>query len=236
MYASKGILLSAITPKEGPTSPNPSSLEEKRRESSIAEESPSNLPSSPYSFFTKRQKWLIVFLGTFAATFSPLSSFVFFPAITAISESLHVSIGRINLTITSYMIVAGIAPAFLGNLADTIGRRAVYLLMMGIYCVANVGLALQSNWTALFILRMVQSAGSAGRQSAFLLFNTTAMVPGVLVSLGPNVVSLGAESGGASVLVFLRPVCWWRSRLVTEYGAEFGGETAILVALVIAHS
>jgi MFS family permease len=71
------------------------------------------------------------------------------------------------------MIVAGIAPAFLGNLADTIGRRAVYLLMMGIYCVANVGLTLQSNWTALFILRMVQSAGSAGRQSALLLFNTT---------------------------------------------------------------
>lgn len=59
------------------------------------------------------------------------------------------------------MVVAGIAPAILGDLADTIGRRAVYLLIISIYCLANIGLALQSNWTALFILRMVQSAGSA---------------------------------------------------------------------------
>ncbi|KAM0388282.1 hypothetical protein ACHAQC_009892 [Fusarium culmorum] len=32
---------------------------------------------------------------------------------------------------------------------------------MTIYCAANIGLALQSNWTALFVLRMVQSAGIA---------------------------------------------------------------------------
>lgn len=60
------------------------------------------------------------------------------------------------------MIVAGIAPAVIGDMADMTGRRTVYLLTMGIYCMANVGLALQSSWTALFVLRMLQSAGGAG--------------------------------------------------------------------------
>ena len=133
--------------------------------SPIAKKLASSSPSQPYSSFTKAQKWLIILLATFAATFSPLSSFIFFPAITALSESLHVPIAKINLTITSYMIVAGIAPAILGDLADTLGRRPVYLSMMSIYCAANVGLALQNNWATLFVLRMVQSAGSAGKQS-----------------------------------------------------------------------
>jgi MFS family permease len=83
-------------------------------------------------------------LISIAATFSPLSSFIFFPATNGLSQSLHVSVGRINLTITSYMIVAGLAPSILGDLADNIGRRIVYLLMMSILCSQCwVGLAKQ---------------------------------------------------------------------------------------------
>jgi MFS family permease len=117
----------------------------------------------PYSQFSLFEKRLIIFMISFAATFSPLSSFIFFPAIDSLSQSLHVSIEKINLTVTSYLIVAGIAPAVIGDMADMTGRRIVYLLTMAIYCSANIGLALQSSWTALFILRMVQSAGSAGK-------------------------------------------------------------------------
>ncbi|CAI6336636.1 unnamed protein product [Periconia digitata] len=116
---------------------------------------------TPYSQFTKIEKRLIVALITFAATFSPLSSFIFFPAINALSSSLQVSVEKINLTVTSYMIVAGIAPAVIGDMADTSGRRVAYLTTVGIYCAANVGLAVQNNWTALFLLRMLQSAGGA---------------------------------------------------------------------------
>ena len=120
----------------------------------------------PYSNFTRNQKRLIVSLVTFAATFSPLSSFIFFPAIDASSVSLHVSVEKINTTVTSYLIVAGVAPAVIGDMADMTGRRVVYLLTMGIYCVANVGLAVRDSWTALFILRMLQSAGSTGMDSS----------------------------------------------------------------------
>jgi MFS family permease len=134
-----------------------------------ASSSVAGLALRPYSTLTRRQKILVLCLASFAATFSPLSSFIFFPAIDDLSQALHVSVGQVNLTITSYMIVAGLAPAILGDLADKIGRRVVYLFMMGIYCIANVGLALQSSWTALFLLRMLQSSGSAGRPLPTLL-------------------------------------------------------------------
>lgn len=147
--------------KDEPASLPSPSLHDKAPTLSTPCEHVSAPTSPPYSSFTKRQKWLIIFLSTFAASFSPLSSFIFFPAITTLSDSLNVSTAKINYTITSYMIVAGIAPALMGDLADTVGRRAAYLLILSIYCLANIGLALQSNWAALFVLRMMQSAGSA---------------------------------------------------------------------------
>jgi len=119
-------------------------------------------PPIPYSTFTKSQKRLIVFLIAIAGMFSPLSSFIYYPAITSLSKDLHVSIELINLTITSYMVVSGIAPAFIGDLADMTGRRWVYILTLAIYCAADVGLALQRSWVALLLLRMVQSVGSSG--------------------------------------------------------------------------
>ncbi|KAL8890263.1 MAG: hypothetical protein Q9215_002551 [Flavoplaca cf. flavocitrina] len=136
-------------------------LPPEKERSSTAKDVESLAQGTPYSYFTKAQKRLVVCIITFAATFSPLSSFIFFPAINALSQSFHVSVQKINLSITSYMIVSGIAPAILGDKADMTGRRIVYLLTFTIYLMANVGLAVQRTWTALFILRMLQSAGGA---------------------------------------------------------------------------
>ncbi|KAL8894920.1 MAG: hypothetical protein Q9207_008366 [Kuettlingeria erythrocarpa] len=136
-----------------------------KEESSATPEVESSAAAPTYSHFTKGQKQLIVSIITFAATFSPLSSFIFFPAITALSQSLQVSVERINLTVTSYMIVSGIAPALMGDVADMAGRRIVFLLMFAIYLMANVGLAVQRSWIALFLLRMLQSAGGAANKA-----------------------------------------------------------------------
>jgi hypothetical protein len=139
-----------------------------RRSSLPAIEEPQDIDqatSMPYSTFTKQQKRLICFLIAFAAMFSPLSSFIYYPAITSLAKDLHTSIELINLTISSYMIVSGIAPAIIGDLADITGRRWIYILTLFIYCAADVGLALQRSWPALLTLRMVQSVGSSGKSS-----------------------------------------------------------------------
>ncbi|KIW93379.1 uncharacterized protein Z519_05984 [Cladophialophora bantiana CBS 173.52] len=100
-------------------------------------------------------------LVAFASCFSPVSSFIYYPALTAIPKDLHTTLSRVNLTITSYMIVSGVAPTLFGSMADQVGRRPVYLLMFVLYVLADVGLALQNTYPALLLLRMLQSAGGS---------------------------------------------------------------------------
>ena len=117
---------------------------------------------SPYSAFTSLQKKQIALLVALATMFSPLSSFIYYPCIDSIAKDLGVTVELINLTITSYMIVSGIAPAIIGDFADMVGRRPIYMITFTIYFAANVGLAAQRSYPALLILKMIQSAGASG--------------------------------------------------------------------------
>lgn len=151
----------------------------------------SRLDEAPvYSEFSHVQKNYIIGLAAFAGWFSSVSSFIYFPAIPAIAHDLDESIERINLTVTSYLIVSGIFPSITGNAADRFGRRPVFLVALTVYLLSNVGLALQSTFGLLFFLRMVQSAGISG---------TFSVTYGVLSDLFTP-----AERGGyAGIISFL---------------------------------
>ncbi|OAR00245.1 hypothetical protein LLEC1_03470 [Akanthomyces lecanii] len=116
----------------------------------------------PFTVFTVNQRRWIVFLAAFAGMFSPMSSFIFYPAINSIATGLDATVELVNLAVTTYMVVSGIVPALLGTAADRYGRRPVYMAALSIYLAANIGLALQSSFPALLVLRMLQSAGSSG--------------------------------------------------------------------------
>lgn len=62
----------------------------------------------------------------------------------------------------SPQIFQGLAPTFVGSFSDTAGRRPAYLICFAIYALANLGLALQNDYVALLVLRMLQSSGSSG--------------------------------------------------------------------------
>ena len=115
-----------------------------------------------HSVFSSRRKTLVVFMTSLGSLFSPLSTFIYLPALNVLASDLHVSNASINLTVTSYMIFQGLAPMFFGDLSDMAGRRPAYIIAFLIYFCANLGLALQSNYPALFVLRGLQSTGSSG--------------------------------------------------------------------------
>ncbi|PMD35863.1 MFS general substrate transporter [Hyaloscypha variabilis F] len=115
-----------------------------------------------YSAFSTGQKRFIVLMVTWAAFISPTSANIYFPALNPLEVDLNVSATLINLTLTSYMIFQGLAPTVFGDLADMAGRRPAYIIAFTIYLGANIGLALQSSYAALFILRCMQSTGSSG--------------------------------------------------------------------------
>jgi multidrug resistance protein len=160
------------------------------------EPDPENLapiPSGPpHSAFSPGKRKFIVFMAAFAGFFSPLSANIYFPALNTLSKDLHVSSSLINLTLTSYMIFQGLAPTFFGDLADMAGRRPAYLIGFVIYIAANIGIACQNSYAALFVLRCLQSTGSS---------STIALASGVVAD-----VSTSAERGMYMGLVTLGPM------------------------------
>jgi len=117
------------------------------------------------STFRSYQKAFIVTMAIFAAMMSQLSSQMYFPAIPLLAQHYQVTTGRINLSITTYMIVQGLAPSVMGSFADTGGRRPAYIASFLIFLAANIGLALQNSYVALLALRCMQSAGSSAATS-----------------------------------------------------------------------
>ncbi|RAH77888.1 MFS general substrate transporter [Aspergillus japonicus CBS 114.51] len=116
----------------------------------------------PYSILSERKKVCLMITASFAGLISPLSSTVYFPALTSLADAMHVSSTRINLTVMMYLIFQGIAPSFIGSFSDTHGRRPAYLVSFVIYLGANIGLALQTHYAALMVLRCLQACGSSG--------------------------------------------------------------------------
>jgi MFS family permease len=146
-------------------------------------------PFDHYSAFLPWQKNCIISLAALAGWFSSISSFIYFPAISFLAADLHVSIEQVNLTVTSYLIMAGVFPSIMGDAADRFGRRPVFLVALAVYFGANVGLALQSHFALLFFFRMLQSAGISG---------TFSIAYGVLSDLFTP-----AERGGYSGIISL---------------------------------
>ncbi|KAJ7627150.1 MFS general substrate transporter [Roridomyces roridus] len=126
--------------------------------SSIPEE-----PPEPYSVYSSKEKWIIVALISYGGLFSPLSSNIYFPAIPILSEAFHKSTELINLTVTMYIVFQALAPMFWGTLADSWGRRPMFICCLILLAISCVGLALvplNAYWL-LLVLRCFQAAGSA---------------------------------------------------------------------------
>lgn len=66
-----------------------------------------------------------------------------------------VSVDKIDLTVTLYMVVAIIAPTLVGDTADVLGRRPLHVIALSLYIGANIAIALLSTYPALLGLRVL---------------------------------------------------------------------------------
>lgn len=116
----------------------------------------------PHSIFSARKKMFVVLAASLGAMFSPFTTNIYFPLIDVIARALGVSVTEVNLTITTYMIIQGVAPSFVSAISDYYGRRLAYVIGLIVYFGANLGLALNNSYAGLLVLRCLQSAGSSG--------------------------------------------------------------------------
>lgn len=72
------------------------------------------------------------------------------------------SIDAINLTITSYMAVATVAPTLLGDAVDVLGRRPACVFSLSLYVVTNLATALSRSYVTVLVLRLFQAFAISG--------------------------------------------------------------------------
>ncbi|KAH9835065.1 putative transporter AQR1 [Teratosphaeria destructans] len=113
----------------------------------------------PYTIFSPASKLFIVITVSLSALISPFGATTFYPALDVLADELHVTPSLINLSLTTYMIAQAIAPSLIAGASDNTGRRLSFIVCFIIFICANVGLALQTAYAALLVLRMVQAFG-----------------------------------------------------------------------------
>ncbi|KAF9894511.1 hypothetical protein FE257_006395 [Aspergillus nanangensis] len=123
---------------------------------------PDDVDDVPFCVLPERRKVALILTASFMGMVSPMSAGIYYPALPALSADMHVSYSLINLSVTTYLILQAVAPSFTGSFSDVHGRRPAYIFCFVTYLGANIGLALQSNYAALMVLRCVQAAGSSG--------------------------------------------------------------------------
>ncbi|KAI1165731.1 major facilitator superfamily domain-containing protein [Nemania serpens] len=185
----------------------------------------------PHSVFSDYMITYLTYLLGFLSLASSLTATIYFPIIDLLAERYHTSVQAINLTITLYVVLQGIAPSFFSPLSDTLGRRPVFLITFTIYLLAGVGLvANTNNYVALILLRGLQSIGGSA-----VLSLAYAVVADVVPHsrrgsvLGPMLAAtnlgpcIGPVIGGGAILVSGNPR-WCFATLVI-----FGASALLLI-------
>ncbi|KAK7751890.1 multidrug transporter [Diatrype stigma] len=149
---------------------------------------------TPFSVFTRKEKWLLVGMVGVAGLFSPLPANIYFPAIPTLSVVFGRSVEDLNLTVTVYLAIQGCSPMLWGPLSDRYGRRPLFLLCLLILIASSLGLALcpTSAFWLLLLLRALQAGGCA---------STIALGSGVIGDI-----ATGEERGGFFGMFNLGPM------------------------------
>lgn len=158
---------------------------------------------------------LLVVLGALMA-FASISTDTYLPAFPAIAADFGVDEGRIQLTISSYLIGFSLGQLAWGPLSDRVGRRWPIIGGMVLFVLGSMGCGVSGSAEALILWRLLQALGaSAGpvlaramvrdlyaRERAAQMLSTLMLIMAVAPLLGPIV--------GGQILLFAdwRTIFW----------------------------
>lgn len=113
----------------------------------------------PHSIYSAKEKYIIVFLGGISGLWSSISSPIYLPVLPILQKTFNATEEQLNITVVVYSIFQGLAPVIFSNLSDRLGRRSIILVCLAIYMLANVGLAVNTTFSGLILLRCLQAFG-----------------------------------------------------------------------------
>lgn len=120
--------------------------------------------SKPYSIFSASHRRILTAILGIASIASPLSANIYLPLLPLLQTQYRSSAQAINLTLTLYVVIQAVMPAFFAPAADAHGRRLISIITYLIFTVASLGLAINDisgnkSYVALILLRAMSALG-----------------------------------------------------------------------------
>ncbi|VVT58596.1 uncharacterized protein SAPINGB_P006288 [Magnusiomyces paraingens] len=117
-------------------------------------------PENPRNW-PKKKKWVTTIIVAVYTFISPLASSIIAPAVTNMSENLHVTKDiEKSLTVSIFVLAWAICPLFVAPLSEVFGRRVVLNIAIVLMTIFNMACALSQNIAQLLVFRFL--AGCAG--------------------------------------------------------------------------
>lgn len=159
---------------------------------------------------------VVVVVLSFLLGFASISTDTYLPAFPTISAAFHVDPGRIQLTISSYLIGFSVGQLLWGPVSDRYGRRRPIMAGIVLFIIGSAGCALSQSADQLIGWRILQALGACSgpvlaramvrdlyaKERSAQVLSTLMLVMGVAPLIGPIV--------GGQILIFWswRAIFW----------------------------
>lgn len=120
---------------------------------------------------------IIVLVLSLLAALEPLSIDLYLPAFTDIAESLRVSLGEVQISLSIFLAGFAVGQLFWGPLSDLYGRKRPILIAMFLFTISSFSAIFAFNIEQLWVIRFLQAFGGCagvviGRAAVNDLFDT----------------------------------------------------------------
>jgi DHA1 family bicyclomycin/chloramphenicol resistance-like MFS transporter len=179
---------------------------------------------------------LLVVIALLAAL-APFAIDVYLPAFPAMTSDLGASASGVQLTLTAFLLGAGLGQLVFGPWSDRVGRRPPLIAGTAICVVAGVVAAFAPTITVLIVARAVQGlSGAAGMVLGRAIISDVARGAEAARAFNLTSVVLGVAPVGAPIVgSFLAAAIGWRGLLLIVVGICLVTLVAVVVIVPETH-
>ena len=127
-----------------------------------------------------RAHWYVVGTVCIGAFMGQLDASIVTLALPRLSRDLHAGVGAVEWVALSYLLVLVASVAPVGRLADSVGRKLLYLYGFAVFTGASLLCGLAPTLALLIAARVLQAVGAAMLQANSVALITEAMPPRLL--------------------------------------------------------
>jgi len=167
-----------------------------------------------------RERKFILLASTLASFLTPFMSSATNLALPSIAADFKLSAITLGWTVSAFLLMTAVFLVPMGKLADTIGRRRIFITGIIIFSVGTLASALAFSGLSLIVFRLIQGLGGAMIFSTSIALLTSAFPPesrgqvlGINTAATYTGLSLGPVAGG-----FLVEHSGWRSIFLVTCG------------------